>query len=79
MSRVRLLGLGAEAMDDPAHLELRAAEEIVVFFADQQPGRGQQFLVALGTQLRYQFLGLTFEVRGERLLERQDRLLGRGR
>jgi len=36
-------------MDDLAHLELRVAKEIAVFFADQQTRQGQQFLVGLGT------------------------------
>jgi hypothetical protein len=79
LSQVRLTGLGADAMDELAHLELRVAKEIAVFLADQQTCQGQQFLVGLATQASYQFLRFPFEIRSERLLERHDGLLGRGR
>ena len=65
-------------MDDLAHLELRVAKEIAVFFADEQTRQSQQFRIGLATQACDQFLGFSFEIGGERLLERHDALLDRG-
>jgi hypothetical protein len=65
-------------MHDSPDLELGFAEQVMIFFANQQPRQGQQFVVRLRAQFGQQFLSLRLEFRGKCLLKRHEVLLARG-
>jgi hypothetical protein len=77
LSQVGFKGVGADARRDRARLELRIAKDLVLRLANQQACQLQQLLIRLGAQTRHEFLGFRFQFRAERLLRRQDALLGR--
>src|SRR5207253_10564588 len=55
---VRGIGLGAQPMHDVTDLELGFAEQVTIFFADQQTRQGQQFVVRLRPKFGQQLLSL---------------------